>query len=800
MRDFIAIPLYKGKIKMKIQRRVFLKVGLATAGALAARSAWGNVGPDEVQEPQWEGVPGEEKEVYSVCQMCPNGCGIKVRVYEGRVIKVEGHPGHPLNKGALCPRGQAAPRLLYHPDRLTYPLVNKGSKKQANWQKLTYEEALDVLAGKLHDLTGNRSNHHLVAASGSFSDLDDFILERFCNSFGTPNYLKFESLGRRAMSMAMGLTHGSYSPPSVDWDKCDYLMLFGAEPGATDNSPMPMMNGFGKMRQGRAGRRTKIVHIGTRYTPFSSKVDEWVKVNPGTYGALALGIAHVIISEERFDTEFIDRFSLGFRDMTEIDGTTKPGFKEHVLRNYSPEAVSSITGVPNETIIRLAEEFADGKPAVAYGGDGPASYSNAVTELVAIHCLNALVGSIDVPGGIIIQQSPSLKKEKSSPTDALFAYNLKQPRVDGLRQSSDLPVFSTMSGLPSRLVEAVPYPIDVLMLVDLDPVANLPGSANWQKALEKIPFVVSFSNHLDESSKLADMIIPNGTFLERWDGKSVDSSTGFPVWGLGRPVIESPEGQIDTSSLVLKLANKMGDKMGSFFPWGSTKDLLREMSSGLQASAGEDELWNELDSQGFWSAGPYSFGQQKEVYKARGSRFNFYMYLMEAASADLYEGGFRSQGSTSGRLTQSDFLPNHISPEFSEAGVDYPFHLELFGTTVSGHGRWSLLDGLQEILELGLNRSWRRLLLINDYTAEQYDFANDMPVWVESSSGKILAYVKKSKVMDRSCVGMIFGQGRPNHNADPRANQTPFSLLGEQISPIGGGYCWGGTKVKVYKA
>ncbi|MFQ5869401.1 MAG: molybdopterin-dependent oxidoreductase, partial [Candidatus Zixiibacteriota bacterium] len=564
--------------------------------------------------------------------------------------------------------------------------------------------------------------------------------------------------------------------------------------------PMWLLRGFGQLRRGRAGRRAKIVHVSTRYTPFSSRVDEWIQVNPGTYGALALGMAHVIISEERYDPDFIDGFTLGFREVVEIDGAFEPGFRDHVLENYSPEKVSSITGVPEKTIIRLSEEFASAKPGVTYGGDGPASYSNAVTELVAIHCLNALVGSIDVPGGIMIQSSPPLKIPKSPEADPLFANNLKQRRLDGLRQVAGLSLYSTASRLPSRLSGSFPYPVEILMLVDLNPVEDLPDSGSWKKALSTFPFVVSFSNFIDETSKLADLIIPPGTFLERWDGKSVDSSTGFPVWGLSRPIFETPLGGMDLSSVILGLTNKMGGRLADLFPWNSSEELLREMASGLKLSPGQSDPWDELVDKGYWSDGPYSFGHQRQVYKTRGNRFNFFMYPLKAAAAELFESGFKSPGATEDGLQPTDFLPNHLSPEFAESGPDYPLHLELFGTTITGHGRFSFLEGLREIQELGINKSWGRWLLMNPDTAEKFRLKEDTEVWVESSTGKILALAKRLEGMREDSVGLVFGQGRGDERRDPRFKATAFSLLAELISPLGGGYSWGGTRVRVYKA
>jgi anaerobic selenocysteine-containing dehydrogenase len=781
---------------MDIDRRDFLKVGLFTAGTVTGGSLWGKIGTGVVQDPPWDGPPGEEKFVYSVCQMCPNGCGIRVRLYEGRAVGVEGNPHHPLNLGGLCPRGRASLQLLYHPKRLKYPVMNKDGKGKGNWQRLTFDEAIGMVGQTLNSLLRTRSTHHLALAYGGYSDLENLMLQRFCNSIGTPNYLRYESPGRRSMSMAMGLTHGIFSPATVDWDHCNYLLLFGTEPGASDVSPMWLTKSFGRLRRGRAGHRAKIVHIGTRFSPFSSKVDEWIKVNPGTYGALALGIAYVIINEEKYNIDFIESNTLGFRETMEIDGSRKPGFRDHVLKNYTPEIVSNITGVPASTIVRLGEEFASTRPAVAYGGDGPASYSNAVTELIAIHSLNALVGSIDVPGGIMIQRDPPLKLPAGGKVNPLLASSLKQERVDAGEIVSGLPLYQGATGLTSRLRSSSPYPVEFMMMVDFNPVAEMPDSSNWEKALAEIPFVVSFSNFIDESSRYADLIIPPGMFFERWDGRTVDSSTGFAVFGLSRPIFDQPPAGPDVVNFFLKLSRKMGSGIADQYPWNSSEELLKEMVADFDQLQGNPDPWAELTRRGFWSNGPYSFGHQRQVYNTRGNRFYFYLYPMEAVADALFRKGFRGPGSSENGLANTDFLPNHIPPGFSESGPDYPLHLELFATTITGAGRFAFLDGLREIQELGLNRSWGQWVLINHKTAERFHVHDGDKVMLTSSNGKISATIRIYHGIQDDTAGLIFGQGRRLDGPEP-VSESAFSLITESTSHIGGGICWNGTKVKI---
>ena len=238
--------------------------------------------------------------------------------------------------------------------------------------------------------------------------------------------------------------------------------------------------------------------------------------------------------------------------------------------------------------------------------------------------------------------------------------------------------------------------------------------------------------------------------------------------------------------------------MAETFPWKSTEALLKEMVSDLNVNPGESDPWSELVKKGFWSGGAYSFGHQQEVFNTRGNRFNFYMYKMETAGRELFEAGFKSPGATGDGLSSTDYLPNHISPEFNESGQEYPLDLEIFGTAVSGHGRYAFLDCLREIQELDLNKSWGKWVLVNHNTAGQLGLKDNDRVLVKSARGEVAGSIKVLGGMPDNTAGLIFGQGwRIDRHEDGRAAE--FSLLSGCQSHIGGEICWNGTKVKIVR-
>ncbi|MFQ6093252.1 MAG: molybdopterin-dependent oxidoreductase, partial [bacterium] len=389
---------------MEIKRRDFLKlVGGATAGA--ALSGWSLHElwsmPERPGEYPFPG-PRLEHWVRSVCQECAGGCGIMARVIDGKVVKIEGNPLHPVNRGALCPKGHAGVERLYHPDRILGPLLRSGDRGAGKWQKIPWNEALEIVVAKLKEIRNQNRPHGLVLINGKHRGLMDRLLARFAEAFGTPNYIRADE--RQNEQLAYYLTQGVTEQVGYDLEHSNYILSFGSPFLESGPSPVWFMSRYGHLRQGRRGQRAKVVQIDTRCSVTAAKADEWIPVEPGAEGVLALGIAHVIINEGLYDRDFVARETFGFENWRDEGGREHVGFRTLVLREYTPGIVSDLAGVPIETIIKLAREFAAQKPAIALGDGMGTRYSNGIYNLMAVHCLNALVGSIDRPGGVILQK------------------------------------------------------------------------------------------------------------------------------------------------------------------------------------------------------------------------------------------------------------------------------------------------------------------------------------------------------------------------------------------------------------
>jgi len=338
----------------------------------------------------------EETIVKTTCALCPSGCGLDVRVVNGKAVKVEGNPLHPLNQGVCCLKGQTSLEVLYSPERLEHPRIQTGERGSGEWKEISWDEALELVADKLTELREIGKAHTVALMHGELRGQMRQVVNRFMRAYGSPNVISRESLGEGTARMAMWLSQGVNALPVYDINNSNYVLTFGGNLLESSRNLIGYLGATAFMRRGRP-QRGKLVAVHPRLSLTGIKADEWVPIRPGTYGALALGMANVIINSNLYDEDFVRDFTFGFEDFEDADGVQHQGFKSYVLETYTLERVSAITGVTTDVIARLAGEFATNHPAVAVLPTEPGELSsgNALYTALAVNTLNALVGSID---------------------------------------------------------------------------------------------------------------------------------------------------------------------------------------------------------------------------------------------------------------------------------------------------------------------------------------------------------------------------------------------------------------------
>ena len=532
-----------------MQRRDFIKISsVLTAGSTLLTSCGKGMRETmPVLVPEDQLVLGEEKWVKSVCGGCGAACGLEVRLVDGRAVKLEGLAAHPINAGRLCARGQAELQALYNPDRIQAP---RHGRQEVDW-----EEALGAAAEKLREVIAEPQR--IVLVTRRLNGLRAQLVAEFLQALGGASHLIAEPLDEGAVLEANRLTCGYASQAAPDFGNANYVLSFGAPLVEAGPSPVRTQRLLAHMRQGRPGRRGKLVQADARFSLTAAYADEWLPLKPGTEGALALAIAHVLLRDSLVDQQFLSRYAQGLERFRQL------------LAAYPPEAVAATTGLEPDRIERVAREFAAHRPAVAVAGGSAAGHSNSLPALVAINALNALVGGYGVPGGIWFAPP-----DKAAP-----------PR-------------SLATGMGQALVSST----SVVIAYGANPVYEFPALP-W----DKVPFLISLSAFPDETTERAQVVLPDHTALERWESRSAAGGAIGTVRSVTKPALAPLYQTQDAADSLLALATRVGKPL-PYENW----------ESAIAASfTSEDELSDALERGGAWAEEtvPFAFATPSKKYQ-----------------------------------------------------------------------------------------------------------------------------------------------------------------------------------------
>jgi anaerobic selenocysteine-containing dehydrogenase len=454
----------------------------------------------------------------------------------GLAKKLEGNPAHPISQGALCPRGQAAIQLTYHPDRIAQPLKRSGNRGTGQFEQITWDAAIAELVARLDGLADPRALAMVTRAGASARhDLVAELLARF----GAPPPVTFEVFSDDVLRRANAISFGHEQMPTFDLAHSGYVIAFGADFLGTWNSPVAQNVAYGQMRQGRPGARGKFVMVEPRMSQTGANADEWIPARPGTEGVLALGLAHVILAAKLRSNGTAGRAG------SAIEGWSSG------LAAYAPDAVEKRTGVAAKRVVRLGHELAAQGPALAIIGGAPLAQTNGLFQALAVNALNALLGSVGEPGGLNFQ--PQLENRSRG---SVFG---DSPR--------------TLSKLAADILSADRSPAQVLLLDGANPVFGAPPAWRVRDALLKVPFIASFGSFLDDTSVLADLILPDHSFLESWVDARPESGAAVAVATTAPPVMRPIHDTRATPDVLLDVAGRL--KRAINLPWKTYDELLQ---------------------------------------------------------------------------------------------------------------------------------------------------------------------------------------------------------------------------------
>ncbi len=450
-------------------------------------------------------VPGKETGIEvrkTVCSICDPiiHCGIDAYVKDGVVVKVEGSKENTHNSGTLCSKGAASRQYLYHKDRLQTPLIRKGDRGSGEFERISWDDALDVIATRLLKIKDEYGPEAVLFYAGYPKWMRPF-LKRLAHSFGSPNYCSESSTCAMAAALASRLNYGAVGNPMVAQTKC--LLVWGTNPF---NGNSPVIRPFLAARE----QGLKIIEVGPLISPVTKYADIHLRLRPGTSGALALGMASIIIEEGLYDREFIEKWTAGFEE-----------YRAYVQK-FTPAKTEEITGVSAALISKAARLFASSKPAALMSGPNSSTHqTNGIQNHRALTALIGLTGNFDRNGGNYVippsylyvtngMKTRQHQFEQSRPWDEM------PPRV-----GQDLyPVWTKMvpeaqaTQIPLQIKSQKPYPIKAMLAFGLN-YRMWPGSDFMKESLDKLDFVVDMDLFMTDSGRLADIILPACSTFER---------------------------------------------------------------------------------------------------------------------------------------------------------------------------------------------------------------------------------------------------------------------------------------------
>ncbi|XCP86693.1 molybdopterin-dependent oxidoreductase [Roseburia hominis] len=435
----------------------------------------------------------EEKIVKTSCFICGSGCMVNAHVKDGKMISIEGFGRMTPDGGGVCAKGAAAAQFLYNKERILYPMKRAGEKGEGKFERISWDEAYDMIAKNLLRIREEYGAKHTVFYTG-YPKWNRPALLRLANAYGSPNYCTESSTCFQAAALAWRSVFGNRICPP-DFAHAKTVLIWSSNLYHT-NTPMS------SMYQGLKKRGVHIIDADPRHSVTAHDAEIHLQLIPGTDGALALSMGHVIIEEGLYDREFVEKYVYGFEEYAEY------------VKEFSPEKAEEITGVPAELIRKAAVTYASSGPAAIMFSASPiVHHINGVQNYRAVFALCAITGNYDIEGGNRSRPGPA------SPANEFG--RVKRFDMEEAIGQKDFPVWFDLSceeAQCSRLADYIlgeePYPIKAIFAMGLNH-RMWPQPERLKEALKKLDFYVNIDFFLSDSSDAADLILPASTSFER---------------------------------------------------------------------------------------------------------------------------------------------------------------------------------------------------------------------------------------------------------------------------------------------
>jgi thiosulfate reductase/polysulfide reductase chain A len=541
---------------IELNRRHFLK----GAGASGATCALASMLPGSLAALEKSPLKGVASEVASICEMCSTRCPIKARIVDGKNVFITGNKEAKSFGGKVCARGGAGHSLLYDPQRIINPLKRVGERGAGEWAEISWADAYKEIAAKMNQIK-QQYGAETIAFSSKSGSLSDHIFH-LAEAFGSPNTFTHASTCPGSYVVAAKAIFGTKM--KRDLSNAKYIINFGHN--LYEGINMSETRG---LMQAQMDRGAKLVVFEPRFSIVADKADEWHAIRPGTDVAVALALCHVLINDNLYDHDFIEKYVVGFDEFAAE------------VQKYTPEWAETISDVSASAIRRIAHEYASHAPHAVVDFGHRATFTPEEFDMRrALYAANILIGNIERKGGIYMgQKAPGYNKlagENVAPA-------LAKPGVKGMPKPTAIRIdqvekqYAMMwsnGGIYQTILDATldakPYQLKAWVMSRTNPMQTLTDRAKVEQSLKKLDLVVSCDLYISETAAYADYILPESTYLER-DEEIQDKSGKNPAYYVRQRVVET----IGNTRPSWQIFKELGQTLGleQFYPWDNIQTL-----------------------------------------------------------------------------------------------------------------------------------------------------------------------------------------------------------------------------------
>lgn len=821
-----------------MSRRRFLQTSTTATAAGAAAAGLGSLGTLQSRpahaEPE---MPAGETVVNkSICHQCPARCGIDVYTTNGRVHAIYGSKNNPIANGRLCPKGHLGTYILYDPDRFKGPMrrtnPNKGRDEDPGFEPISWDEALDIVAERLNNLRDRGESHRFSLLYGrGWGASCAGLLGTFAKLYGSPNVgIGHSSMCSDGSMVARGLTDGNESYNAYDYENTNYLLIFGAGFLEAFRPYNYLMQVWGHMRT--KSPKTRVTTIDVHANATSAASDRQLLIKPGTDGALALAIAHVMLTEGLWDKEFVGDFSDGRnhfeagrrlpRDIFEekwVSGMERWWNDE--VKDRTPEWAEEVTSIPARHIREVAREFGSTRPAMAVFERGPTAHSNGTYAGMAIHALNALSGAMFAEGGMFYQMGVPYGSMPIDADDYMDDHaeemDGKYPRID-MKGTDRWPLArNMMQEIGPNHMKGDPYKLDTMMFYLTNPIWTAPDGQVWEEALKDV-FIIDTSPFPGETAKYADLILPDHTYLERLQDTPTYPFKGWPMTGLRTPAIEPLYDTKVFGDILIEIGKRIDGPTGDYYQeLGDTENVLRHLAEGFRDNPGDNGV-NDFESwkrEGVWYKKPYHWRQHRGVfYEWDGEGYNKEMSEEEVQEKLLKTASGKFEFDSAKLQLHADYVNQEFGISRDRVGLiqwvepEHPGGGDLYISTpkvaMHAEGRGGNLPQAMAYLQPVFGGRREAFIEINPQTARERGIRNGDQVRVSSDVGEFTANCRffEGTRPDTVVLPMEHGHWAQGRWAEKVAERTGHSgyVTVNQSDRISGLCSYYTTRVRVERA